>query len=52
MFFAVCGLDVLNSLNLVSAQLREDIINWTYGGLVVPRDNEKPCGGFMVSINR
>lgn len=51
MFFAICGLDVLNSMNLVSPKLREDIINWTYGGLVVPRDNEKPCGGFMVSIN-
>ncbi|KAH8402932.1 hypothetical protein KR222_000472 [Zaprionus bogoriensis] len=46
-FFAICGLDLLNSLHLVSPQLREDIINWTYGGLVVPRDNERPCGGFM-----
>ncbi|KAL7741505.1 hypothetical protein ACLKA6_000820 [Drosophila palustris] len=46
-FFAICGLDVLNSLNLVSPQLREDIINWTYGGLVVPRETEKRCGGFM-----
>jgi len=50
-FFAVCGLDVLNSLHLVPPQLRQDIIDWIYGGLVVPRDNEKNCGGFMVSIN-
>ncbi|XP_060658834.1 geranylgeranyl transferase type-1 subunit beta [Drosophila nasuta] len=46
-FFAICGLDVLNSLNLVTPQMREDIINWTYGGLVVPRADEKQCGGFM-----
>ncbi|KAH8248748.1 hypothetical protein KR032_002943 [Drosophila birchii] len=46
-FFAVCGLDVLNSLHLVAPQQRQDIIDWIYGGLVVPRDNEKNCGGFM-----
>ncbi|EDW29016.1 GL18644 [Drosophila persimilis] len=46
-FFAVCGLDVLNSLNLVPPKMRQDIIDWIYGGLVVPRDNEKRCGGFM-----
>ncbi|XP_002037876.2 geranylgeranyl transferase type-1 subunit beta isoform X1 [Drosophila sechellia] len=46
-FFAVCGLDVLNSLHLVPPQMRQDIIDWIYGGLVVPRDNEKKCGGFM-----
>ncbi|XP_030557075.1 geranylgeranyl transferase type-1 subunit beta isoform X1 [Drosophila novamexicana] len=46
-FFAVCGLDVLNSLHLISPQLRKDIIDWTYGGLVVPRENEKRRGGFM-----
>ncbi|XP_017038637.1 geranylgeranyl transferase type-1 subunit beta isoform X2 [Drosophila kikkawai] len=46
-FFAVCGLDVLNSLHLVPPQQRQDIIDWIYGGLVVPRDNEKNCGGFM-----
>lgn len=51
MFFAVCGLDVLNSLHLVAPQQRQDIIDWIYGGLVVPRDGEKNCGGFMVSIN-
>ncbi|KAH8261827.1 hypothetical protein KR038_000631 [Drosophila bunnanda] len=46
-FFAVCGLDVLNSLHLVAPQQRQDIIDWIYGGLVVPRHNEKNCGGFM-----
>lgn len=51
MFFAVSGLDVLNSLHLIPPYLRQDLIDWIYGGLVVPRDNEKRCGGFMVSIN-
>ncbi|XP_032595268.1 geranylgeranyl transferase type-1 subunit beta isoform X2 [Drosophila grimshawi] len=46
-FFAVCGLDVLNSLHLITPQLRKDIIDWTYGGLVIPRDNEKQQAGFM-----
>ncbi|XP_030382862.1 geranylgeranyl transferase type-1 subunit beta isoform X2 [Scaptodrosophila lebanonensis] len=46
-FFAVCGLDVLNALHLIPPQMRQDIINWIYGGLVVPRSNEKQCGGFM-----
>ncbi|KRG03379.1 geranylgeranyl transferase type-1 subunit beta [Drosophila mojavensis] len=46
-FFAVCGLDVLNSLHLISPELRKDIIDWTYGGLVTPRDHERQCGGFM-----
>lgn len=46
-FFAVSGLDVLNSLHLIQPYLRQDLIDWIYGGLVVPRDNEKRCGGFM-----
>ncbi|KAH8298146.1 hypothetical protein KR018_008751 [Drosophila ironensis] len=46
-FFAVCGLDVLNSLHLIPPKMRQDIIDWIYGGLVVPRDSERRCGGFM-----
>ncbi|XP_053958484.1 geranylgeranyl transferase type-1 subunit beta [Anastrepha ludens] len=49
-FFAVCGLDVLNSLPLLTPQMQKDIIEWIYGGLVISQEGErKSCSGFQGS---
>ncbi|XP_075152131.1 geranylgeranyl transferase type-1 subunit beta [Haematobia irritans] len=48
-FFAVCGLDVLNSLHLLTKEMRQNIIDWTYGSLVVPKPGERNCSGFQGS---
>ncbi|XP_036328828.1 geranylgeranyl transferase type-1 subunit beta-like [Rhagoletis pomonella] len=49
-FFAVCGLDVLNSLTLLTPQMQKDIIEWIYGGLVITKEGEtKCCSGFQGS---
>lgn len=47
-FFAVSGLDVVDSLDLISDKLRNDIINWMYRLQIVPKENELQCGGFQV----
>lgn len=49
-FFAVCGLDVLNSLHLLTPEMRKHIIDWTYGSLVIPQPGERNCSGFQVSV--
>ncbi|XP_054743002.1 geranylgeranyl transferase type-1 subunit beta [Anastrepha obliqua] len=49
-FFAVCGLDVLNSLPLLTPQMQKDIIEWIYGCLVISQEGErKSCSGFQGS---
>lgn len=47
-FFAVSGLDVVDSLDLISDKLRNEIINWMYRLQIVPKENELQCGGFQV----
>lgn len=49
-FFAVCGLDVLNSLHLLTSEMRKNIIEWIYGSLVIPKPGERNCSGFQVSF--
>ncbi|XP_067624364.1 geranylgeranyl transferase type-1 subunit beta isoform X2 [Eurosta solidaginis] len=46
-FFAVCGLDVLNSLPLLTPQIQKDIIEWIYGGLVTSIEGETQASGFQ-----
>ncbi|XP_005176475.1 geranylgeranyl transferase type-1 subunit beta [Musca domestica] len=48
-FFSVCGLDVLNSLHLLTPEMRQNIIDWTYGSLVIPHTDERNCSGFLGS---
>lgn len=48
-FFAVNGLDVLDSLHLLSDSFRTDIINWIYSLQVVPKPGARPCGGIQGS---
>lgn len=47
-FFAVCGLDVLNSLDVLSESRRREICDWIYRFQIV--SNDKPsCSGFQGS---
>lgn len=47
-FFAVCGLDVLNSLDVLSESRRREICDWLYRLQIV--SNESPsCSGFQGS---
>lgn len=47
-FFAVCGLDVLNSLDVLSENRRREICDWLYRLQIV--SNESPsCSGFQGS---
>lgn len=49
-FFAVCGLDILNSLDLLTDEKRKEIINWVYRHQVIPKESsELKCGGFQGS---
>uniref|UniRef100_A0A2M4BRN7 Geranylgeranyl transferase type-1 subunit beta n=1 Tax=Anopheles marajoara TaxID=58244 RepID=A0A2M4BRN7_9DIPT len=48
-FFAVSGLDVLNSLDLLPDSFQQDIINWIYKLQVVPRPGEPSAGGIQGS---
>lgn len=48
-FFAVSGLDVLDSLHLLSDSFKQDIINWIYTLQVVPKPGGRPCGGIQGS---
>lgn len=48
-FFAVSGLDVLDSLDMLSAQQTANIIDWIYRHQVTPAvDSPVQCGGFLV----
>ncbi|XP_050321538.1 geranylgeranyl transferase type-1 subunit beta [Bactrocera neohumeralis] len=49
-FFAVCGLDVLNSLPLLTKEMQKDVIEWIYGGLVTSNpEKQQNCSGFQGS---
>lgn len=48
-FFAVSGLDVLNSLHLLSDSFKTDIINWIYHLQVIPKPGDRHCGGIQGS---
>ncbi|XP_055683923.1 geranylgeranyl transferase type-1 subunit beta [Lutzomyia longipalpis] len=47
-FFSVCGLDILDSLELLTPTQRRNIIDWIYKYQVIPQGNLK-CGGFQGS---
>ncbi|XP_055713157.1 geranylgeranyl transferase type-1 subunit beta [Phlebotomus papatasi] len=47
-FFAVSGLDVLDSLDLLTPSQRQNIINWIYSYQVIPKGGTK-CGGLQGS---
>lgn len=46
-FFSVSGMDVLDELNLLSDDAKQNIINWVYSLQVIPKGDVK-CGGFQV----
>lgn len=46
-FFAVSGIDVLDSLDLLSEDAKRNIINWIYSLQVIPT-SDRHCGGFQV----
>lgn len=48
-FFAICGLDVLDSLSSIPDEMKQNIIDWVYSHQVVPKENGRPCGGFQGS---
>uniref|UniRef100_A0A182IUM4 Geranylgeranyl transferase type-1 subunit beta n=1 Tax=Anopheles atroparvus TaxID=41427 RepID=A0A182IUM4_ANOAO len=48
-FFAVSGLDVLNSLDLLPDSFQQDIVNWIYKLQVVPKPGERAYGGIQGS---
>lgn len=49
-FFAVCGLDILDSLDLLPEDRKQQVIDWVYRHQVAPDVNaELQCGGFQGS---
>lgn len=48
-FFAVCGLDVLDSLDTVPDEMKKNICDWVYSHQVVPKEGALACGGFQGS---
>lgn len=48
-FFAVCGLDVLDRLHLLSDEAKKEIIEWIYSYQVVPSESGPKSGGFVGS---
>lgn len=48
-FFAVCGLDVLDRLCLLSDEMRKEIIDWVYSYQIVPSKTGPKSGGFVGS---
>lgn len=48
-FFAVCGLDVLDRLHLLSDEMRKEIVDWVYSYQIVPSHTEPKTGGFVGS---
>lgn len=47
-FFAICGLDVLNSLDVLSENRRREICDWIYRFQVISNDSPS-CSGFQGS---
>lgn len=51
-FFAVSGLDVLDSLDMLSVEQTANIIDWIYRHQVAPAvDSPMQCGGFLVRFS-
>lgn len=49
-FFAVCGLDILDSLDTLSATRQQEICDWIYRHQVIPTSTSVyNCGGFQGS---
>ena len=48
-FFAIGGLDICDSLDLLSESFRKDIINWIYSLQVIPKPGAVNCGGIQGS---
>lgn len=48
-FFATCGLDILNSIDILSDETKRNIIDWVYRHQVIPNGNGPVCGGFQGS---
>lgn len=48
-FFAVCGLDILDSLDIIKESTIRDIINWIYRYQVVSKEGQVECSGFQGS---
>lgn len=48
-FFAVCGLDVLERLDLLSDEMKKEIIDWVYSYQIVPSKTGPKTGGFVGS---
>lgn len=50
-FFSISGLDVLDLLDLLSDESKQNIIEWFYSLLMTPeKGNDVRCSGFMVRI--
>jgi geranylgeranyl transferase type-1 subunit beta len=47
-FFSVSGIDILDSLDLLSEDSKKNIIDWVYSLQVVPKEGATKCGGFQV----
>ncbi|XP_055297710.1 geranylgeranyl transferase type-1 subunit beta isoform X1 [Sitodiplosis mosellana] len=47
-FFAICGLDVLNSLDVLSENRRREICDWIYRFQIISNDSPN-CSGFQGS---
>jgi prenyltransferase beta subunit len=47
-FFAVSGIDVLDSMSALSAEAKQHIIEWILSLQVKPKEGSQPCGGFQV----
>lgn len=51
-FFALSGLDVLDLLELLTNESKQNIIEWFYTLLVTPdKGTDVKCSGFMVSLS-
>lgn len=48
-FFSVSGLDLLDHIDLLSEQSKQNIMDWIYSLQVIP-STEIQCGGFQVII--
>jgi geranylgeranyl transferase type-1 subunit beta len=47
-FFAISGIDVLDSLESISEESRKNIIDWIYELQVKTSESGVKCGGFQV----
>ena len=50
-FFSISGLDILDSIDLLSEKSKQQIIDWLYTLQVTPSPSDIQCGGFQVIQN-